>query len=150
MSSGIQYALDTNVLLRLSLRQHPLHSMIQAALRSLRAAGAEFCYTTQNLGEFWNVSTRPLARNGFDLPVGVVERHVQAIEETMTLLPEQPSIYQAWRRLLVEHDVRGVQVHDAHIAATLEVHEVKYLLTFNSPDFKRYAKMQAIDPAAIK
>jgi predicted nucleic acid-binding protein len=149
MPAGTRYALDTNVLLRLSLSQDPLHSVIQTALRNLKADGVELCYTTQSLGEFWNVSTRPLARNGFDLPIAVVERHVRAIEESMTLLFEVPFVYQVWRRLLVEHAVRGVQVHDAHIAATLEVHDVKHLLTFNGSDFGRYDKLQAINPADV-
>ncbi len=30
-------------------------------------AGGNPCYTSQNLGEFWNVLTRPIDRNGFGL-----------------------------------------------------------------------------------
>ena len=58
-------AVDTNVLLRLSERNHPQFSLISTAMRRLVMQGAEFCFAPQNLGEFWNVSTRPLQQNGF-------------------------------------------------------------------------------------
>ena len=53
-------------------------------------------------------------------------------------------------RLLETHDVRGVQVHDAHMAATLAVHEVKHLLTFNGKDFARYSPLVAVHPADME
>lgn len=53
------YLLDTNVLLRLAERTHPLQPVVRDALRSLRASGEELFFTLQNLAEFWSVATRP-------------------------------------------------------------------------------------------
>ncbi len=86
--------------------------MIETALRSLVARGAELFFTPQNLGEFWNVSTRPIERNGLGLSIQDTYARVQAIERTMTLLPEDLRTYHAWQRLLLLQEVRGVQVHD--------------------------------------
>jgi len=55
----------------------------------------------------------------------------------------------AWRRLVAAHDVRGVQVHDARLAALMEVYGVTSILTFNGGDFARYTKVQAIHPSEL-
>jgi hypothetical protein len=64
----------------------------------------------------------------------------------MTLLPETEKVYPAWLRLLQSHEVRGVQVHDAHLAAVLEVHQVTHLLTFSGADSKRFPHVVAVHP----
>ena len=88
-----RYAVDTNVLLRLSHRNHPQHSLITTAMRRLVGRDVELCFTPQNVAEFWNVSTRPLDRNGFGLSIDETEVHIQSIERTMTLLPETEQVY---------------------------------------------------------
>jgi predicted nucleic acid-binding protein len=40
----------------------------------------------------------------------------------------------------------GVQVHDARIAASMWVHGVKLLLTFNVRDFQRFSSLRVIHP----
>lgn len=147
---AVRYAVDTNVLLRLSYRKHPQYSLIETALRRLVARDVELCFTPQNLGEFWNASTRPRDRNGFNLSTQETVLHVGAMERIMTLLPEDERVYRVWRRLLLLHDVRGVQVHDAHLAAALAVHDVNYLLTFNAADFKRFANLKAGHPEEVQ
>jgi predicted nucleic acid-binding protein len=147
---ALQYAVDTNVLLRLSHRNHPQHNVIAAAMRRLIDRDVVFCFTPQNLGEFWNASTRPLERNGFGLSIQETDAHVRSIEQTMKLLPEDERVYRAWRRLLLSHDVRGVQVHDAHLAAVLEVHGVTHLLTFNGTDFKRFPALIPVHPEEVQ
>jgi predicted nucleic acid-binding protein len=69
---------------------------------------------------------------------------------TTGFLPERLRVYTAWRRLLLSHNVLGVQVHDAHLAAVLEVHEVTHLLTFNGPDFKRFTNLIPVHPQEVE
>jgi predicted nucleic acid-binding protein len=76
--------------------------------------------------------------------------HIQSIQRTMTFLPEDERVYSVWHRLLFSHDVRGVQVHDAHLAAALEVHGVTHLLSFNGADFKRFASLIAVHPEQVQ
>lgn len=147
---ALRYAVDTNVLLRLTQRNHPQHRITATALRRLVARDVELCFTPQNLGEFWNVCTRPVERNGLGLSIQETEANVQSIERTMTLLPEDERAYRVWRRLLVSFDVRGVQVHDAHLAATLEIHGVAHLLTFNGADFKRFPSLIPVHPEEVQ
>lgn len=146
----LRYALDTNVILRLAHPSHPQHDLIMTALRRLVARDIELCFTPQNLGEFWNASTRPLDRNGFGLPPQEASEQVHSIERRMSLLPENERVYEVWKRLLLTHGVRGVQVHDAHLAAVLEVHGVTHLLTLNGKDFKRFPSLIAVHPAEVQ
>ena len=144
-----RYALDTNVLLRLSHSSHPLHGLLSECMLRLAGRDIEVCFTSQNLGEFWNVSTRPVDRNGFGLSIAEAARRFESVVRNMTLLPEIEGIYPVWLHLLKVHEVRGVQVHDAHLAAVLEVHNVLHLLTFNGDDFKRFSNVVRIHPQDV-
>src|ERR1700732_511079 len=121
---ALRYAVDTKVLLRLSHRKDILHSLIAESMRRLEARDIELCFTSQSLGEFWNVSTRPLDRNGFGLSIRETDERFRTIIQTMSRLSDVEGVFTTWLRLLLANEVRGVQVHDAHLAATLEVHRV--------------------------
>jgi hypothetical protein len=85
---GTRFAVDTNVLRRLSELNHPQFSLISGLMRLLVAEGAELCFTPQNLGEFWNASTRPLAGNGLGHSLDETRHLMDSIERRMTLLTE--------------------------------------------------------------
>jgi predicted nucleic acid-binding protein len=106
-------------------------------------------YTPQNIAELWNAMTRPLTRNGFGLSASDADTEVRAIEVGMTLLADNEAIYHEWRRVIVQHSVLGVQVHDARLAATMYVHGVAHILTFNVDDFSRFAGLTALHPNTI-
>jgi predicted nucleic acid-binding protein len=146
---ALLYALDTNVLLRLSHRSHPSHNLVADCVLRLTDRDIELCYASQNLGEFWNVSTRPVDRNGFGLSIQETARRFETVVRNMTLLRETEAVFPAWLQLMKVHEVRGIQVHDAHLAAVLEVHRVSHLLTFNGTDFKRFPKVIAVHPQEV-
>ena len=143
---AVRYAVDTNILLRLSDVGDPRHKVIQDAVEHLVSDGVQLCFAPQSLGEFWNACTRPLNKNGFGLSIAETATQFQSIERTMEPLVEDERVYRAWHHLLLLHKVRGVQVHDAHLAAVLEVHSVSNLLTLNGADFKRFPHIVAVHP----
>ena len=59
----------------------------------------------------------------------------------MTLLPDSERVYPVWRRLVVDRNVRGVQVHDAHMDLA---HNISHILTLNLPNFLRYPAVTAV------
>lgn len=67
----------------------------------------------------------------------------------MTFIPDTHEVYAAWRRLVLEHNVKGAQVHDARLAAITEVHRIGKILTMNQGDFKRFTQIVAVHPAEI-
>lgn len=141
--------IDTNILLRVARRSDPQHSLVDTALARLGGQGTVLHYTHQNVAELWNVMTRPVARNGFGLSVSEADREVRVIEAGMTLLIDSEAIYREWRRIVVQHSVLGVQVHDARLAATMYVHGVGHILTLNVADFGRFSGLTAIHPNSV-
>ena len=141
---------DSNVLLRWNIRTAPQSQLVIRAVDLLLASGAFPCYTSQNLGEFWNVLTRPLDRNGFGLSPPEADRRARMIEDQIPMLPDTPEVHIVWRRLLVAHSISGVQVHDARIAASMLVHGVKRILTLNTRDFARFPLIEAIHPEQVR
>ncbi|HEY5141043.1 MAG TPA: type II toxin-antitoxin system VapC family toxin, partial [Methylococcales bacterium] len=129
--------MDTNVLLRLSDRTHPLHPSIRATMQKLRHDGHRLQITPQNCVEFWNVATRPSNRNGFGLSPNSAHQLLRLIERLFSLLPDMPTMYTEWRRLVLTFNVSGVQVHDARLVAAMKEHGVTHILTLNTTDFVR-------------
>jgi predicted nucleic acid-binding protein len=144
------YLIDTNILLRLSKQDDPQHDLVQRALENLDNQGAGLYFSLQNIAEFWNVCTRPVDRNGYGLSIDETILRVEAIEHTMTLLPENERVYSLWRGIVAANHVRGVQVHDARLAALMQSHGVTHILTLNQPDFVRYAEIQAVYPSQVQ
>jgi predicted nucleic acid-binding protein len=144
------YLIDSNVFLRAAKRNDPDRQLALDAIRKLRANKEDLCYTTQVLVEFWNVCTRPAhARGGLGLSLQMTERKARLIEKRFRLLTESLATHQEWRRLVSNHSVSGVEVHDAMLAAVMRVYGVTHLLTFNKDDFKRYPGITALLPSEV-
>jgi predicted nucleic acid-binding protein len=140
---------DTNILIRMTRRSDPQHQLVDAALARLAGQGTILHYTHQNIAELWNAMTRPLIRNGFGLTVADAEREVRAIEAGMSFLPDSAAIYREWRRIVLQHSVLGVQVHDARLAAAMYVHRVSHILTLNVTDFGRFSGLTPVHPGNL-
>ena len=54
---------DTNVLLRRIQPASAHHKVAVESVVRLLDAGETLCFTPQNIAEFWNVMTRPVASN---------------------------------------------------------------------------------------
>jgi predicted nucleic acid-binding protein len=144
------YLLDTNIVVRLANRHDPLRPVAQRAVYRLRSRGERLCYTSQIMGEFWNVCTRPAtARGGLGMTVPRTERRVRLMEQYLVLLPDTIAVHEEWRRLLVTHAVTGVQVHDARLVAAMHVYRLTHLLTFNVADFGRYLAITPQHPQDV-
>jgi predicted nucleic acid-binding protein len=115
----------------------------------LTLRGENLYFTFQNLVEFWNVCTRPAAKNGFGLNSAQMETRAKLIEESFELLPDNERAYDGWRRLVLDYSVAGSQVHDARIVAAMISHGVTRLLTLNDRDFRRYPQISVVHPRDV-
>lgn len=61
------YLVDTNILLRSCQPDHPMYKGASTAVETLLEQGQNLHLTPQNIVEFWNVSTRPLSKNGLGM-----------------------------------------------------------------------------------
>lgn len=92
----------------------------------------------QAIYELWSVLTRRAEDNGIGTKVADADRTLDRCLEMVRLVPDPPGLFDRWRALCVEHDVKGKPSHDARIAAfTIETRATD-LLTLNPADFKRF------------
>lgn len=140
---------DSNILLRFVKPDDRDYPSVREAITRLWTNGDRLCFTTQNLGEFWNTCTRPAERNGYGLTISETDRRAGLIEAQFTLLPDNDAVHREWRKMLVTNEVHGVQVHDARLVAAMRVHGIRHILTFNVRDFARYTDIVAVHPEAV-
>jgi predicted nucleic acid-binding protein len=138
--------IDSNVLIRWVQPIDADFQVVSQAIHCLEETNDTPCYTSQNLGEFWNVLTRPLNRNGYGLIPEQADIRANEVESRFRLLPDSLAVHIEWRKLLVDYRVSGVQVHDARLVASMRVHGVKRILTFNIKDFARFGTIEAVHP----
>ncbi len=144
----MNYLVDTNILLRLTDRNHPQHPIIRQAIRLLRTQGHNLYMTPQNCAEFWNVATRPSDKNGLSFDVEKTAKLLRLYERLFPVIPDNSNIYPEWKRLVKDFKVKGIQVHDARLVAAMKTHSLNYIFTFNVKDFKRYQveEIKAVSP----
>jgi hypothetical protein len=65
------------------------------------------------------------------------------------VLPFSTQAYQQWRRLLVDHQIIGVSVHDARIVASMQDANITHILTMNDSDFRRYSGVTVLTPGLL-
>ena len=139
--------IDSNILIFSVQHGHPRQEESINAVESCFQKEGAACIFLQNVTEFWNVCTRPVQNNGLGLSSLETERRLACLESVLTFLHDRPEVYREWRRLVVQHEVKGVQVHDARLAAGMIVYGIDRILTYNARDFKRYAGLTVVHPA---
>lgn len=121
---------DTNVLIRSVQRSHPACRVARRALIALYRDGHELFLTTQNVAEFWNVCTRPIEVNGLGLSIEEADRYTRQIERLFDILADSIAAFEFWRKLVVDHAVRGIKVHDARLVAVMGTNDIQRIVTF--------------------
>lgn len=143
------YLLDTGILLRAFDPASGDYEQVLRSLDLLWQRGETLFVTVQNLAEFWNVATRPIANNGLGLNAVEVAKQLQAIEDFAIVLTESAQSFAVWKRLVIEQSVVGAKVHDARLASVMLVAGIANILTFNERDFRRLAGLSPISPANV-
>ncbi len=147
------YLIDTSILVRLANSADAFHSLAAHAVLALHESGEVLHVTAQNLIEFRNVATRPVALNGLGLSPPDAEAKAAGFESVFPLLAETPDVFPAWKAVVHTLAVVGKQVHDARLVAVCHVHEVTHLLTFNGSHFARFGSfgpgLTVVDPVAV-
>ena len=91
---------DTNVLLRRTQPDHRLYTVAVESVAQILGTGEPVYFTLQNISEFWNVVTRPVANNGLGFAPAMALAEVEKIERILTRLPHTAAVYAEWKRLV--------------------------------------------------
>jgi len=123
---------------------------VSRAVSMLFDRGDELHVIGQNLIEFWAVATRAIIENGLGLTITEAALELEKLKTTFTVLPDSADVLPLWEELVIRHQVRGKQSHDARLVAAMKVYNLTHLLTYNTSDFKRYSEITIVDPAFVK
>ena len=147
----MSYLLDTNILLRWQRTQDAQSSVAKNAITLLAQRGQDVFVATPSLHEFWYVSTRAVAKNGYGLSSGEANAQLQRIETIFYVLPEDPRVYPLWHDLVVRHHITGLQIFDVRLIAVMKAFQSDQILTFNVSDFVPLVSegFEVADPSSI-
>ncbi|HSG38791.1 MAG TPA: PIN domain-containing protein [Thermoanaerobaculia bacterium] len=130
-----RWFVDTNVLVYATNLESPWYQAATETLNRARQEGIELVISGQILREYLVVATRaastPQQRDEVFQNLGTLQRELKVLDETS---PVTGKLIE----LAVKHGVSGKQMHDANIVATMLVHGVGRLLTYNVDDFVRF------------
>lgn len=140
----------TNLFLRLAEPAHPMLPEALRALETLLDREEAVFLAPQTLMEFWVVATRPRERNGPGMTAEEAEAELARWEAQFPLLPDPPSLYAEWRRLVTTHGVVGVRAHDVRLIAAMPLHGITHLLTFKVDDFRGLRRVAVVHPRELR
>ena len=145
----MNYLVDTSVLVRALHAVDPASAFARQALSDLFRRQDSLYVLPQIAAEFWVVATRPQTENGLGYTSARTERWLTRFRASFQLQYETAAVYQQWRKLLADHQVRGKQAHDARLAAAAQTHRFDAILTFNVRHFQRYPGLTVLHPADV-
>jgi len=88
------YLVDSNVLVCWVKPNHHDYPVIVSATDATLRHDGVLCFTSQNVGEFWNACTRPVDRNGYGLSPKETDRLAKTFQERLRLLPESLTVHE--------------------------------------------------------
>lgn len=139
---------DTNVLVYSTVAGCPRHRESRHWLAALQRRGVQLCISPQIVREYLVVLTRG---NVFErqFTVDAALQELEAILPALKLLPETEEVSQQLRGLVHRYQVQGKRIHDANIVATMMVHQLKRLATYNRADFRDFTEV-TLEPVATQ
>jgi predicted nucleic acid-binding protein len=128
---------DTNIWFYLF---DPSSSFHTAAVSSL-SLHPPYCTTSQVLREFLVVATRTQMATVSD-----ALNFVNGIQQQFPVYAETPQTFTHLTQLIAQYEVKGKQIHDCQLIATMRSHGITKILTHNTADFKRFSSFITVIP----
>ena len=141
--------LDTNILLRMSNKLHPMYIAARDAVALLESTGVELVIVPQVVYEYWVVATRPISANGLGLTCPQSEIDVDAWTALFRTYLDERGIFRNWSTLVRSYAIAGKPAHDARLVAAMQRHGISGILTFNVADFSKFPFIRALSPDEV-
>ncbi|MBL8157132.1 MAG: PIN domain-containing protein [Anaerolineae bacterium] len=128
---------DTNVLTRATIAGAPLHQQALAALDRLRQSGTELWISGQVIREYMVNASRTQTYSP-SIPMPQILEQVRRFRAVFRVAEEQIAVLDQMLILAAESTLRGKQLHDLNIVATMITYNIPRLLTHNVDDFRQF------------
>jgi predicted nucleic acid-binding protein len=129
--------IDTNTLIRATVVTAPDHNETSAVLKRLWEAKITLWVSTQVLREYAAVLTRPQTYTS-PAPSKIIAGELRVFQNQFNVAEDSKQVSERLITLMETIPVGGKQIHDANIAAAMQVYRISHLLTFNPNDFERF------------
>jgi predicted nucleic acid-binding protein len=119
----------------------PFQSAAETALEEWRKQGTELYVSVQVLREYLAVTTRPAPGQTAPPDYPAILGNIASFRSAFHVLEGTRLVSEKLGELVQRFSVKGRQVHDANIAATILTSGLKDLLTHNISDFARFSPL---------
>ena len=135
-----RWFIDTNVLVYATDVRSPFHNEACERLKSAKLRGVDLCISAQVVREYISAATKSVPP-GHAVPWSSILDNCLKFRRMFKILPEGEETASGLCELLATVRAVGKQVHDANIVATMLVHGIPHLFTYNIVDFERYTDL---------
>jgi predicted nucleic acid-binding protein len=136
--------LDTNILLTATDSSRKNHRPAKAVFTKALDSGVHLCAGGQIIREYLVVATRDTSLNGLGMSPEHALSNAEQFKKRMTILEEIEDVTENLMQLVRTHRLKGSRIHDANIAALMQTHNIRTLLTENINDFSRFASLETM------
>lgn len=128
---------DTNVLTRATITSAPMHQEAREVLDRLADSGATLWISGQVIREYMVNATREQTYSK-PIPMPQVIEQIKRFRTLFKVAEETIAVVDQMLSLAATLPLRGKQIHDVNIVATMLVYGLPHLLTLNEDDFKQF------------
>lgn len=139
--------IDTNVLVYADQPGAAFHQIARRVLREHETKGDELWISRQVPREYLAVVTRPNPALPAEpvLTPSVAAEAARGFLRAYRIAEDSPTVTARLLSLIESFAVKGRQIHDANIVATMLAHELDRLVTFNAGDFRRFETLIEVE-----
>jgi len=137
---------DTNILVFATDAGSPFQSAAETELEQWRKQGTDLYISVQILREYLAVTTRPALGQVAPPDYPAILGNMASFRSEFHVLEDTRLVAEKLGELAHFFAVKGRQVHDANIAATMLIHGLQHLLTHNGSDFMRFSPLVVVHP----
>jgi predicted nucleic acid-binding protein len=132
---------DTNILVFATDADSPFQSAAETELEQWRKQGTHLYIGVQVLREYLAVTTRPASGQVAPPDYPAILGNMASFRSEFHVLEDTRLASEKLGEMVQRFAVKGRQVHDANIAASMLIHGLQHLLTHNASDFTRFSPL---------
>jgi len=139
--------LDTNILVYSTLRDfdEEKHRISTKLLTDLYSENKQLVISTQILREFYAVVTNTKYLEN-PLTPEQASSQIDYFKSVFGVHAIDMNVIKELQKIMIENQVKGQNIHDATIAATMKANNIETIWTFNKKDFSKFEGITAIKP----
>ena len=138
--------LDTNVLVYASVEDSPYHAQAQSVIERINSREVDAFLSLQVLAEFYATITNPRKMVRPLSPEEATEAVRRYLQSGMVKLHIGESTFSLTMRLAAQYQLKGPNIFDAQIAATMLDNGINTIITADEADFRRFEGIEVVNP----